>query len=116
MKTFSQFVLEEKSDDHMTIYRGENVGNKMGGPLGGKFYSTDKEYAHQFTQSGRDNEIQTRKISKDHVLDRSHIYAGDDIEPHLEDAKKHGYKAVRFHEGEDQPHSVYVFDHKVLKK
>ena len=115
MKTFKQFVNEEK-DEHITIHRGESVHNKMGGPLGGKFYSTDREFARQFTQSGQDKEIHTRKISKDHVLDRSHIYAGTDIEPHLEQAKKQGYKAVRFHEGEGQPHSIYVFGHEVLKK
>lgn len=116
MKTFRHWLSEEKEDDHITIHRGESVHNKKGGPLGGKFYSTDREFARQFTQSGQDKEIHTRKIHKDHVLDRSDVYAGDDIEPHLKEAKEKGYKAVRFHEGKGEPHSIYVFDHKALKK
>ena len=115
MKTFKNW-LNENDDDYLTIHRGESVHNKKGGPLGGKIYSTDHEFARQFTQSGLDKEIQTRKIHKSHVLDKSDVYAGDDIEPHLENAKKQGYKAVRFHEGSDQPHSIYVFDHSSLKR
>lgn len=46
------------------IYRGESVHNKAGGPLGGKFFSTDREWARQFTQTGRDSEVITRRIER----------------------------------------------------
>jgi hypothetical protein len=116
MKTFKQWIMESKDDDHYTIHRGESVHNKKGGPGGGKYYSTDREFAKQFTQSGQDHEVHTRRIEKKHVMDKSHVYAGDDIEPHIKEAKKKGYKAVKFNEGEGQPHSIYVLDHKALKK
>ena len=115
MISFKQFINEE-NDDHIVIHRGESVHNAKGGPLKGKFYSTDREFARQFTQSGQDREILTRKIHKNDVMDKSHIYAGEDIEPHLEEAKNKGYKAVRFNEGRNEPDSIYVFDHKALKK
>lgn len=115
MKTFKQYIFESEEESY-TVHRGETSGNRKGGPMGGKYYSTDKEFAKQFTQSGQDKEVITRKIDKKHVLDRSHIYAGSDIEPHLKDAKEKGYKAVKFNEGEDQPDSIYVIDHSVLKK
>ena len=108
--------IVENSDDYITIHRGESVHNKKGGPLKGKYYSTDREFARQFTQSGQDKEIQTRKIHKKHIMNKSDVYAGEDIEPHLKEAKQKGYKAVRFNEGKNQPDSIYVFDHSGLEK
>lgn len=114
MLSFKEFIAEE-GDDYITIHRGESVHNRKGGPMKGKYYSTDKEYARNFTQSGQDHEIVTKRIHKGHVLDKKHVFAGDDIEPHLKEAKEKGFKAVRFNEGKDQPDSIYVLDHKGLK-
>ena len=111
-ESIKQFLTE---DDEITIHRGQSSNNKKGGPMGGRFFSTDKEWSRQFTQSGRDNEIISHKISKSHIMDKSHVYAGDDIEPHLKEAKLKGFKAVRFNEGNGEPHSIYVFDKKALK-
>lgn len=111
MKTFKQVIIEMM----IPIFRGQSVHNKKGGPLGGKFFSTDKEWSRQFTQSGQDHEILSHKIDEKDILDKSHIYAGDDIEPHIKEAKVKGFKAVRFNEGNGEPHSIYVFDKKALK-
>jgi GNAT superfamily N-acetyltransferase len=108
-------TMTESVSDYIPIHRGESVHNKAGGPMGGKFYSTDKEWARQFTQTGRLSEVKTRYIHKDHVLDKSNVYAGDDIEPHLHEAKNNGYAAVRFHEGNGEPHSIYVINHSKLR-
>jgi hypothetical protein len=114
MKSFKQFFYEE-TNNLITIHRGESVHNRKGGPMGGKFYSLDKEFAKQFTQSGRDEEVISKQIPSHLVKDMSHIYAGDDIEPHIEQAKKEGFAAVRFNEGGKEPHSIYVFNHRSLK-
>ena len=90
MKTFKEYIVEN-SDDYITIHRGESVHNKKGESLKGKYYSTDREFARQFTQSGQDKEIQTRKIHKKHIMNKSDVYAGEDIEPHLKEAKQKGY-------------------------
>lgn len=113
MKKFKQYITEE---NHITIYRGESVHNRKGGPLKGKFYSVDREFARQFTQSGQEKEVLTKQIPTNRVKDMSHIYAGDDIEPHLNQAKSEGFAAVRFNEGGNEPHSIYVFDHKALRR
>jgi hypothetical protein len=112
MKSFKQYITEE---EYIQIYRGESVHNRKGGPLKGKFYSIDEPFARQFTQSGRPEEVITKQIPTKLVKDMSHIYAGDDIEPHLHQAKKEGYSAVRFNEGRNQPDSIYVFNHRSLK-
>ena len=48
----------------ITIYRGEHSGNKNG-----YYYSIDKEFARQFTQSGLDKEILVRKIDTNSIYD-----------------------------------------------
>lgn len=110
MIRFKEYLKENE----ISIYRGQSVHNKKGGPLGGKFYSTDKSFAHQFTQSGQDHEIHHRKIKESDILDHRHVYAGDDIEPHIHKALKAGKKAVRFNEGPGQPDSIYVLKEEAL--
>lgn len=98
-------VNKTSSNNTLTLYRGENVNNK-----GGKYYSPDKEFARQFTQSGKDSEIKSIKIKSSDVFD-SKAYAGDPdaVETAISEAKKHGKRAVRLCEGEGEPQSVYVF-------
>ncbi len=103
---------ENIDKNHLHIYRGENTGNKEGGPMNGAFYSTDREWARQFTQTGQEHEIITKKIKHSDILDKRHVYAGDDIEPHLREAEKLGFKAVRFNEGKGEPDSIYVINHR----
>jgi hypothetical protein len=46
MKSFKQFFYEE-DNNLITVYRGESVHNRKGGPMGGKFYSLDHEFANK---------------------------------------------------------------------
>ena len=48
----------KKASKEITLYRGEHSTNKNG-----HYYSLDKEFARQFTQSGQDKEIITRRIN-----------------------------------------------------
>lgn len=111
--SFRCYLIE--TDQWLEIHRGESSHNRRGGPLGGKFFSTDYEWARQFTQSGLDSEILTRKIRIADILDKRDTYAGDDFEDLLRQAKSKGYKAVRFNEGSGEPDSVYVIDLKALR-
>lgn len=100
----------------IAIYRGEYSGNK-----GGKFWTTDPEFARQFTQSGLDREIMTRKIYlSDIYLGSADVYAGDpdaiDAEIAKVRAEEDDYKAVLLDEGPDQPKSIYVFDWSALTR
>ena len=93
------------------LHRGE-MSVKIPGH-GGRFYSSNKEFARQFTQSGQDHEIQTRYVrSSDIHSPQPEIFAGDPdaVDKAVSDAKAAGKKAVRLSEGMNQPHSVFVFD------
>ena len=81
----------------LTIYRGEYSGNK-----GGKFWTTDFEFAKQFTQSGLDKEVMIRYIYPGDIYKKSeNVYAGnmDIVEKFIEEAKANDYKALWLDEG-----------------
>lgn len=94
----------------MMLYRGENVGNKM--TRGGRFFSTDKEFARQFTQSGLDSQIRQMDFS-DNLIHTPKVlpFAGDvsGMDAAIAEARKLGMKAVRVSEGQGQPDSIFVF-------
>ncbi len=97
----------------INIYQGRNQYNKSS-----RFYTTDMEWARQFTQSGLDKEI--ARFS----MDSNDIYRSDEL-PHatdeksfdkgVMDAKEKGYKALWIDEGVGQPNSIYVLDKSVLR-
>jgi len=96
----------------LTLYRGEYSGNR-----GGNFYSPDREFARQFTQSGQDKEIKVRHIRSALIFRPSTpVYAGnpDAIDTVIANAKVAGCKAVWLDEGRGEPESVYVFDRSAL--
>lgn len=95
------------------LYRGEYAGNK-----GGNFYTPDREFARQFTQSGLDKEIKTASMEMRHIYEATHIYAGDPdkVDEVVALARAAGAKAVRLNEGRGEPNSVYVFDKSGLKR
>lgn len=95
------------------LYRGEYSGNK-----GGNFYTPDREWARQFTQSGQDHEIKSASIESRHVFDAVDTYAGDPdrVDEAVARARAAGAKAVRLNEGSGQPHSIYVFDKSGLRR
>jgi hypothetical protein len=98
----------------LTVYRGEYSGNK-----GGRFWTEDREFARQFTQSGRDHEIVMRYIFPGDIDKKSaNVYAGDPdaIDQAILVAKADGYKAFWLNEGQGQPPSIYVFDRTALMR
>ena len=103
-----QDPIEKKTASSvMEVYRGEFSGNK-----GGKYWSTDKEWAAQFTQTGRIEEVQTRRIREQDIFSSDPLpYAGDpeEIEEAIKEAKKKGFKYVRLDEGRNEPDSIYIF-------
>lgn len=106
-------LLGAVSPVKIPIYRGEGVTN-----AGGKYWTQDREFARQFTQSGRDHEIKSANIDEAHIYQPpSPVYAGDPdaIDAVVAEARKAGFKAVRLDEGVDQPPSIFVFNKTALK-
>ena len=103
-----QEAIEKKlASSMMEVYRGEFSGNK-----GGKYWSTDKEWAAQFTQTGRIEEVKSRRIREQDVFSPDpSTYAGDPeaIEESVKEAKEKGFKYVRLDEGKNEPNSIYIF-------
>jgi hypothetical protein len=98
----------------LTVYRGEYSGNK-----GGNFWTEDKEFARQFTQSGQDREILVRYMRPSDIDNRwADTYAGDEagVDAALAAAKEDDYKAVRLSEGQGEPPSIFVFDKTALMR
>ncbi|NTU49560.1 MAG: hypothetical protein HGA87_01455 [Desulfobulbaceae bacterium] len=104
----------ERNKKYEIIYRGELHGDKPG-----KFWSTDKEFALNFTQSGQENEIKKAVIFFDDIYDtgESRAFAGNENE--VNDAIKKAIllrkKAVRLSEGKNQPPSVFIIDKNAIK-
>jgi len=91
-----------------TLYRGENVRN-----AGGGFYTPEKEFARQFTQSGQDHEIKRLKLASDDIYEPAQdVYAGnpDAVDKAVDEARAAGKQAVRLSEGPGQPKSVLLVD------
>jgi len=94
-------VTTAKGD--VRLYRGQVQGGQ------GRYYSTDKDFARAFTQSGRESEI------SEIVVPASRVYRGkelpfakdvDAIDKTLIDARAKGYDAIWVDEGLGQPPSV----------
>jgi hypothetical protein len=93
------------------IFRGESVHNK-----GGNFWTTDKNFAREFTQSGLDREILKREIDTDQIYKANPLpQATSENEQDTAEAyaKANGYKAYWMDEGPYAP-SIYVIDKSVL--
>ena len=106
--------LTEATRRYLTIYRGEYSGNKSG-----FFWTEDREFARQFTQSGRDHEILVRYIFPGDIYKKSaDVYAGNEtgVDASIAAAKAEDYKAVLLSEGPGQPKSIYVFDRSALMR
>ena len=98
---------------NLTLYRGVSTYNKNG-----NYYTTDKEWARQFTQSGRDQEIITTSIPKEKILKLNPLPQAtneEDFDKALETAKQKGYPAVWFDEGAREPNSIFVLNKTVLE-
>ena len=97
-----------KKSQKIELFRGQMASGQEG-----HYYSPDKEFARQFTQSGRDNEI--KKI----ILDSSNLYRKNplpkaygfddtDLDNAISEAVSMGFKAIWVDEGENQPNSVFM--------
>lgn len=107
-------LVEASSRIYLTIYRGEYAGNK-----GGYFWTEDREFARQFTQSGLDREILVRYIFPGDIYKKSaDVYAGNEtaVDAALAAAKEQDYKAIMLSEGPGEPHSIFVFDRTALMR
>lgn len=94
------------------VFRGESDGNK-----GGNYYTPDREFARNFTQSGRDAEIKKRYVRSADIYEASPLpFAGDvaAVDAAIEKAREGGFKAIRVDEGAGQPSSIFVFDDSAL--
>ena len=113
MSEFKEWVKNEDTTkaaepNTETIYRGESTVSEVDGP----FYTGSREFARQFTQTGRDEEVIEKTIRKDAIYESTDTYAGDPeaVDAAIERAKAQGKKAVRLSEGANQPPSLFVFD------
>jgi hypothetical protein len=96
------------------IFRGEYSGNK-----GGNFYSSDREWSRQFTQSGQDKEIISAFLDEGDVfVPPAPVYAGnpDAVDAAIAEARAQGKRAVKLSEGAGEPDSFFVFDKSGLKR
>lgn len=100
----------------ITIYRGEYSGNKGGG-----YYSIDKEFARQFTQSGQDKEITTRRIDPSLIYDARNegkplpdANNEQDFDNAMMRTKELNLHGFRLTEGINQPDSIYIVNKKAL--
>ena len=99
-------------------YRGESSVNS--GPFGsGKHYSTDREFAQQFTQRGLDSEVKTARVRQEDIfVPKESVYAGDveAMDKAIQEAKNLGFKGVRLTEGVGQPDSIFIFNRSAIGK
>lgn len=94
----------------ITLYRGNNAYNK-----GGRYYTTDKEWARQFTQSGRDSEIVSIHYNPDNIyakIPMPHATSEKEFDEAMKEAIEKGFKAFMLDEGMGQPHSVYIISYR----
>jgi ribosomal protein S18 acetylase RimI-like enzyme len=97
----------------LTVYQGLNVYNKAS-----QFFTTDKEWARQFTQSGQDSEIRIGKINPSVIYQKDPLPEATDekqIDVALEEAKAAGYLAIWINEGRNEPPGILVIDMKAVK-
>jgi hypothetical protein len=92
--------------ESMRIYRGINVGNRNG-----HYWSLDREYARQFTQSGLDKEIMSKEIGESSILVMNPLPSAnseEEMSMGIQKAIEGGYKGVMASEGKGQPNSIYI--------
>ena len=107
----------KKEQKQIIIYRGERSGNKGGG-----YFSTSKEFAIQFTQSGLDREVITKRVDPSLIYDARtenkplpDANNETDFDNAMLRAKELGLHGFRLTEGINQPDSIYIFDKGILR-
>ena len=95
----------------ITLYRG------IGYNEGSNFYSPSKEFAMEFTRSGRESELRTFKANTDRIyrhdpLPRGYGREDPNFDLAIKTAQQQGYNAMWVDEGQGQPDSVFVINPK----
>jgi GNAT superfamily N-acetyltransferase len=86
----------------ITVYRGISVNNENRSGGGQTFFSADPEFARQFTQSGRDNEILVGEIDASDIYRSEPLpYGGnpDALDQTVAEARAKGFSAIYADEG-----------------
>lgn len=94
-----------KTAQVIKLYRGESVYNK-----GGRFYTTNREWARQFTQSGLESEIKSIKYPEEAIYKANPLPEATNekqFDDAIEEARANGFKAFWVDEGVGEPNSVY---------
>lgn len=95
-----------KTAKSIVLYRGEASFNK-----GGKYWTTDKEWARQFTQSGLDSEVKSIRLPSEVIFRNDPLPSAvnaDELDGVEQIAKKKGFRAFWVDEGHGEPSSVYI--------
>ena len=106
-------TFAEWTGKYITIYRGESVYNRSG-----RYWTTDREWARQFTQSGRDSEIKTARIESSRIYKEEPLPSATDelkIDNAINIARAQGFVAIWVDEGINEPNSVYVLIKSALR-
>ena len=97
------------SKNIITLYRG------IGYNTGNNYYSPSKEFAMEFTRTGRESEIITRKVDSNRIykhnpLPRGYGEEDPNFDLAINIAKKMGLNAIWVDEGFNQPSSVFIIN------
>ena len=100
---------EVLSENLITLYRG------IGYNTGNNYYSPSKEFAMEFTRSGRESELRKIKIDTNKIYKHEPLPKGDggddpNFDLAIKTAQKQGYIAMWVDEGYDQPNSVFIIN------
>jgi len=93
----------------ITLYRGHGYNE------GNNYYSPSKEFALEFTRTGRESEltkvkVNSNKIYKHNPLPRGYGVEDENFDIAIEIAKEKGLNAIWIDEGFEQPNSVFKID------
>ncbi len=107
----NNYPQQKESPKTITLYRGHgyNTGNN--------YYSPSKEFAMEFTRTGNENELTTRKadtnrIYKHNPLPRGYGEEDPNFDLAIKIAAKNKLNAIWVDEGYEQPDSVFIIDPK----
>jgi hypothetical protein len=100
-------LIKTINEEIITLYRG------IGYNTGNNYYSPSKEFAMEFTRSGRESEIITKKVDTDKIyrhdpLPRGYGEEDPNFDIAIDTAKRLGLNAIWVDEGYNQPNSVFV--------
>jgi len=100
---------ENINESLITLYRG------IGYNTGNNYYSPSKEFAMEFTRSGKESEIITKKVDTDKIyrhdpLPRGYGEEDPNFDLAINTAKGLGLNAIWVDEGYNQPNSVFIIN------